>query len=195
MAIAYDDIERFLEKWETRQLRGYIPCDPHNYRGGDSKGFKPIGQSGVTIATGLDLGQQGPEDLTRYGITGELAEKLSPYLSKTKYSAIEALRERPLTISDEECDRINSGVHRDYITRARRKYESFSRLRFPNIPAQAQAVIVSLFYQLGYPKDYHRVWIELSVGDWAGAAKTLREDSSRYKLRRWDEAELLESIE
>ena len=58
MAIAMEFIRNFLKKWETRQLIGYIPCEKRNYRGAPGEGFEPIGQSGVTIATGLDLGQQ-----------------------------------------------------------------------------------------------------------------------------------------
>lgn len=195
MGIATDRILDFLTKWETRQLRGYIPCKPGNYRGGPKEGYTAIGASGVTIATGLDLGQQALADLKRFGIAGDLQNKLIPYLGKQKQKAIDALQGHPLTISDEECDRINQGVHADYIRRAASLYDKSSPLRFENIPAEAQTVIVSLFYHLGAPSQYpDGVWEALKNGNWPSAATFLKKDTSIYKFRRRDEGSLLEGI-
>lgn len=124
MAIAMEFIRNFLKKWETRQLIGYIPCEKRNYRGGPGEGFEPIGQSGVTIATGLDLGQQTRGSLIRYGIVGTLFEKLSPYLEKTRYRAIDALKNvRSSTIL---CMPTTSGRRKRLLTGCRR-----STLRTP----------------------------------------------------------------
>lgn len=50
-------IESLLTTWESRQLVAYVPCRPRNYTGqGDYAGYTPFGVSGVTVATGLDLG-------------------------------------------------------------------------------------------------------------------------------------------
>lgn len=195
MGIATDRIHDFLTKWETRQLRGYIPCDPRNYKGGPIAGHTPIGASGVTIATGLDLGQQSRTDLIRFGITGELQDRLAPYLGKTKYRALDALHDMPLSITDAECDAINRGVHEDYIRRAAALYDRSSSLPFAAIPAAAQTVIVSLFYQCGKPSRYPAgVWDALTAGKWPEAARLLKADTSRYRLRRRDEGALLGAV-
>lgn len=188
-------IAAFLTRWETRCLTGYVPCDPRNYLGGTLEGYRPIAVSGVTVATGLDLGQQGDADLRRFGFPEDLHKKMQPYLGKTRFNAMEALRQAPLRLTEEECDVVNDGVHRDYIRRAAARYDRAAFGRFADVPAEAQAVVVSLFYQLGSPARYPEgVWDALSAGSWKRAARCLRADDSRYRLRRQDEAALLEAI-
>ena len=196
MAIYGDVITSLITRWETRSLRGYIPCDPANYLGGPQEGHTPIGVSGVTIATGLDLGQQGLADLKRFGIAGTLQDKLMPYLGRTRYRAMDALNLRPLTVSEAECDTITQGVFADYTRRAAVRYDraALYGLTFADLPAGAQAVIVSLFYHLGSPARYPEgVWDALIAGNWRRAAKALCADDSRYYRRRRDEAAWLSS--
>ena len=191
MAIAMEFIRNFLKKWETRQLIGYIPCEKRNYRGGPGEGFEPIGQSGVTIATGLDLGQQTRGALIRYGITGTLLEKLSPYLEKTRYRAIDALRERTLAVTDEECTLIDDLVHADYVRQAQTAFDRMSPFNFTDTPKEVQTALVSMYYQLGSRACRHAAWRFLAAGKFGKAAETLCSDRTRYKARRRDEGKLL----
>jgi len=62
-----------------RKLLGYVPD------GGGSK-------SGVTIATGFDLGQRNEADLKKLKLSKTLIDKLKPYLGLTKKSAIDAIK-------------------------------------------------------------------------------------------------------
>ena len=207
MPIYTEKIRAFLAKWETTQTVAYIPCDyvvdgekikgkGRNFTGkGSTEHLVPIGVSGVTIATGLDLGQQGIADLKRFGIVGDLQDKLVPYLGRTRYRAMDALQAHPLSVTESECDVIDDGVHDDYIRRASARYNRDSVLPFDKIPGEAQAVIVSLFYHLGSPARYpEEVWDALIAGNWRQAAKALRADDSRYYRRRVDEAALLDKV-
>ena len=59
----------FIKENEGFELQGYVPVDKNN---------EPLGHSGVTIASGFDLGQRGPRDIK--GFYKELKNKLFPYL-------------------------------------------------------------------------------------------------------------------
>lgn len=192
-------ISAFLTRWETRQTVAYIPCQRRNYTGAqefDFAVFGPvIGVSGVTVGTGLDLGQQSDADLRRMGLPSPLIARFRPYLGKKKMDAVYALYANPMTISNAECDALDGAVHADYIARAAALYDAKADQSFAECPPEAQAVIVSLFYQLGSPlTNYPKTWRLLRQGDWDGAAQELQYHFKRYANRRADEGRLLACI-
>lgn len=71
-----------------------------------------IGESGITIGKGFDLGAQNEKSLRNMGIPEPLIKKLvdSGYLGKKKDDAIKALNEGSLKLSGEEVDQINSAA-------------------------------------------------------------------------------------
>lgn len=199
MAIHYDFITAFLTKWERRKLQGYVPCRPGgNYIGsGSYVGCEPIMSSGVTIGTGVDLGQQTEAYLTSIGIPAELVDKLRPYLRKRRHDALEALYQKPLYITDAECDALDTAVHADYTERVAKLYDSRSVIPFSKIPRNAQAAIVSLFYHKGDPKSYPKTWEALITQDWKTASAKLRNGSlwkGPFDARRADEGLLLAQL-
>ena len=85
----------FILKLEGNQRRtAYVP---------NPEGSK----SGVTIATGFDLGARGVADLEKMGLPRSLIDKLEKYLGKKKQEAVKFLRENPLTITQAEADAID----------------------------------------------------------------------------------------
>ena len=196
MNIAVDRIRDFLGKWETRQTVAYIPCSRRNFRGESpydpARYGEVIGVSGVTVGTGLDLGQQAEADLRRMNLAGAFRERFRPYLGKRRHEAVAALTAAPLTLADAECDVLDAAVHADYIARAAALYDADADMPFAACPPEAQAVIVSLFYQLGAGKTrYPNTWRLLCAADWAGAARELQTGFTRYANRRADEGRLL----
>ncbi|WP_165177479.1 pesticin C-terminus-like muramidase [Desulfovibrio sp. ZJ369] len=190
-------IRHFLVRWETRQLVAYIPCRKRNFTGRENPAAcgEPIGASGVTVGAGLDLGQQAEADLRRMGIPDALMERFRPYLGKRRQDALAALAAAPLTLTDAQCEAVDAAVHGDYIRRAAALYDRDSAgLPFVNVPPQAQAVIVSLFYQLGAPSGYPKTWKYLCAGDWAQAARELQTGFKRYANRRAAEGRLLAEV-
>ena len=98
-----------------RQTRGYIPCRPGNFYGKpgqDPARFTAIGVSGVTIATGVDLGQTDAEEMDAYGLPRDLIETLSPYFCLSGRRAINRLAQRPLTISADDAEVLDLAVHK-----------------------------------------------------------------------------------
>lgn len=64
-----------------------------------TKGYVPApktSNSGVTVATGFDLGARSEPDLRRIAIPAPLIEQLRPYLGKKKQAAVTALQQQPL---------------------------------------------------------------------------------------------------
>lgn len=197
MAVQTEFIRRFLAKWETRQTVAYIPCRRRNFTGRNRREDcgEVLGVSGVTVGTGLDLGQQGEADLRRMDIAEPLLSRLRPYLGKRRTDAVAALAGAPLTLSDTECDAVDNAVHDDYIRRAAALYDAEADKPFAACPAEAQAVIVSLFYHLGDGRTrYPKTWRLLCEGDWRGAARELQTGFTRYANRRRDEGRLLERV-
>src|SRR5207302_1219589 len=65
-------------------LTGYVP---------DASGS----QSGVTIGTGIDLGQRSESDINALNIAADLKTKLKPYCTKKTNDATDCLKKNPLT--------------------------------------------------------------------------------------------------
>src|SRR5665213_2604813 len=89
----------FIAKQEGRAiLHGYVP----------QRDGQAIGASGVTIASGFDLGQHDADELSNLNLSDDLIQKLTPYLGLRKQDAIDYLTSNPLEISQMECDEITN---------------------------------------------------------------------------------------
>ena len=198
MSIAVSYIHSFLARWEGRETVAYIPCRKRNFTGHNNFADcgDVIGASGVTVGCGLDLGRQSERDLARMGLAPDLVALFRPYLGTSRDDAVKALADAPLTLTDAQCDAVNDAAHNDYIKRAASAYDNAGPdAPFSEIPAQAQAVIVSLFYQLGAGvTQYPKTWRHLLNADWEAAARELETGFARFTTRRADEARLLREI-
>ena len=202
--IDYDFINAVLAKYEGKgYTRGYVPCEGGTYFGGNEpeKG-KPLGASGVTIATGVDLGQQTLKGLSDMGISIEPLAVLKPYIGLKKQAAIEVLKSSPLTITAEQVREIDEMVHKYYIHNTAR---GFGYERFESAPKEVQAVAVSLCYQFGSPwravsPSLGMAWEAMQAGKYREAAAYLSNPNGwsaehrQYLLRRRQEAELLNTL-
>ena len=191
MPINFDFIRATLERFEGKGIaRAYVPA----------KNGVPLGVSGVTIGTGVDLGQQTALGLLDMGVPFEIVDKLRPYLGYKKQDAQAILRERPLALSAAEVDALDSAVIGRYIRDIATRYNKDNpSALFADIPHQAQAVIVSVLYQrgLGSPKNFPQTWKLLLAGDWQAAADKLCNGAlwDGYQTRRAAEGQILRGIE
>jgi len=222
MPIDLAEIRAFLNRpgiEGPQVLRGYIPCKRlsdgrgRNYIGpegtaplgveypaaGDPGGYAAMGVSGVTIATGVDLGQTDAQALVRGGLEPGIANTLRPYFGLRQNAALHKLHALPLAVSpDAACalDNATLGVHAGLIGR---RYDSDRpATAFAELPRQAQAAIFSLLYQrgTGVAGKAPNTWAALVAGDWRGAAALLCDASlwDGYQLRRRMEGALLKEI-
>lgn len=207
--IHIDKINEVLNRdyFEGPQMhRGYIPCNiagggTANYKGGRRpEQYIPMGASGVTIATGVDLGQTSVSELESMGVPHEIIVKLRPYIGLKKVPAVMALYKRPFVLDKADADVLDECMHRHHARMISDRYDrEAGRGAFENLPWQAQAVIFSLLYQCGCtggPKKDPLTWDALVQQNWVTASKRLmtREYWSGYHNRRRAEGKILAEL-
>lgn len=204
--IFWKEISSVLHRFEgPQQTRGYIPCNlttggTANYTGGATpERYVPMGVSGVTIGTGVDLGQTDADTLRGMGVPDAVIQQLVPYLGKRKADAVRALHERPLVISAGDADVLDAAMLKHHVGKISARYDrDAGEGAFEKLPWQAQAVIVSIQYQRGVnsPSKYPNTWRALVRQDWQDAAARLQNGSlwSGYQSRRAAEGRILEEL-
>lgn len=194
-------IADFLKRVEGSFVRLYIPCflrsgGSANYYGGANPGnYIAMGASGCTVGVGCDLGQTNAATLRSYGCPDDIINIFTPYYGKKKDAAINILHAKPLTVSQAVADGLTIAVHEGYLAKnVRPAYNKASKVKFDDLPKQAQAVVMSVCYQKGVggvQRDWPKTWKYLTVQDWAKASHELKTGFAQYKTRRKIEGELL----
>jgi hypothetical protein len=87
--------------------------------------------SGVTIATGFDLGQRSEADLKGLGLSSGLIAKLKPYLGKRKKDAVDALKNAPLTVTATEAQEVDKASFAAHISQLKLAYNAAVRATRP----------------------------------------------------------------
>lgn len=188
-----------------QQLVGYIPCNlttggTANYKGGANPSrYIPMGISGVTIATGIDLGQQSAKVMGKVGIPALNFVVFLPYLGKRKKDAVMALHEQPLKISKAEADILDNAMTGHYLELTAKRYDRDAGAgSFGTLPWQAQAVIHSILFQrgTGSPKNFPNTWKALVKRDWKDASGRFCNKLlwNGYHNRRNREGQLLQDL-
>lgn len=172
----------FIETLEGgKTCSGYVP-DAQNSR------------SGVTIATGFDIGQRTPEQLYRL-LPRQLAFKLASYCEKTGEKAAAFLASKPLNISESDANTINICYKKTFINSLVQSYNKASNKPFNQLPEQAQTVIASVAFQYGnLAKRCPKFWQTAVTQNWANMGKELENFGDRYPSRRKQEAAYLKGI-
>lgn len=174
----------FIARLEGGQRRdGYIP-----------KGKE---KSGVTVATGVDLGQHSAVDLNRMGVPPELKKKLTPYLLKSGSEAARLLEKHPLRLTLQEAIALDRAVKSDTLRRFVRKYDqaiAADGIRFQQLPHEVQTVIASVVWQYGVNIDIPannggapKFWRLVTAQDWQGTYDELMNFSDPFGPRRRQE--------
>lgn len=178
----------FISKLEGgSRTQGYVPA------AGASK-------SGVTIATGFDLGARNEHDLKSLGLSPALQTKLKPYLGLQSADATKKLKEKPLTITATEAATIDKAVKKQHVDLLVKNYlaspHNARKTKFFALPAEGQTVIASVSFQYGanLGRSAPKFWKAASSQDWKESVKILKNFGDKYPTRRKKEAALLEKI-
>ena len=185
--------QKFLNCHEGFTSCGYVPIDP--------KSGEVLGQSGVTIGAGVDLGSKSRASFT--SLSSTLVDKLEPYFGLKRNLAACAAIERRLILAYWEANTLTDAVTNDVVTEVSKRYDSdkdANTLAFASVPRGIRTAIVSVWYQFGHPSAYPRFWSFVTKNDWENAIKELRNfyenpnDQARGDLiRRNDEADIIEA--
>jgi hypothetical protein len=179
-------ITSFLREVEGFETTGYVP----------QKDGKVLGVSGVTVASGVDLGQQDRARLQEWGLPDDLQAKLLPYVGVKKDAATALLRAQPLRLTQEEADLLNRKVKAKYIAEVRDNFNrTSSRYKWDELPEEWQAVITSVGFQYGTSfKGVPGFWRQVTEGRWKDAYNNLLNFGDQYATRRRKEAKLVAGL-
>jgi len=168
-----------------QKLDGYVPAATKS-------------KSGVTVATGFDLGARNEADLLRLRLSSTLVKKLKPYLTLKSVTAEQFVKKSPLKISKLEADTIDKAAKSSITNQLIQKYNmsiAAGLEKFDFLPAEAQTVIASVYYQYGnLSTEAPKFWSEVIKQDWKAAVAILNNFQDRYPTRRKKEASLLKKI-
>jgi hypothetical protein len=185
------DLRFISEREGGQQLKGYVPM----------KAGIAIGESGVTIATGVDLGQMNRQELSRMKISTVLKSKLGNYVGIKKAIAIDFLKRNPLTITRAEAIELDTEKGKTIFIPLINYYNQDSIIPFHQIPSSAQTVLASLAWHRGpnfrVKKQFIGIWNAAIYQNWEGMAEELRAYKTAVKgikNRRLLEASLLDKI-
>ena len=167
---------------------GYVPEDASG---------RVLGQPGVTIATGFDLGQHSEADLARlFGRGSAIFDLLLPYAGLRRGDAVAALRAAPLTASASQAAAIDRAVKAEKAARVARAYDAAvtvcrdrALVPFRQLPREAQTVIASVAFQYGdLARRAPTFWGHVVSQDWQAAHDELMDFGDRCDTRRRREA-------
>jgi len=184
-----------------QKLKAYVP---------KTKNGKPIGRSSVTVATGVDLGQQSENNLRDKGVSEELLAKLHPYIGKSYDTIASQFARDGLTLTQDEADQLDHAVREIQTDKIRQQYdnavdEAGGGKHFDELPSAEQTIIASTAYNMGpgygttsrSSAQRKALWGRLVAQDFDGAEGALRrlsDDSSEtpgIRHRRKREADYL----
>lgn len=163
------------------QLNGYVPA-------------ASTSNSGVTIATGVDLGARTLKEIGKWPVTDDLKIKLAPYVGRKGQDALNLLRELPLEVTEDEATQIETAVCGPIFDQLREAYDKkVGPDAFHHLPDEAQTVLASLAYQYGpnLAKRAPKFWGLACKADWPACVNELVNFGDRYPTRRRKEAKLL----
>ncbi len=184
MAIDWD----FISSLEGGQrLAGYVPA-------------ADVSESGVTIATGIDLGQRTEGSIDALAIPDQLKTKLKPYAGLKKQEAVEFLAQHPLAISEEDANAMDRAIKEVSVAEVRERYDQAvagepSSPNFDDLSDRAQTVICSVAFQYGSNLERRtpRFWRACTQRRWNDIVAELRDFGDDYPTRRNKEADLFAS--
>jgi len=169
----------FIKDREGFEIIGKVP---------DAKGSK----SGVTIASGFDLGARKLSDLN--GLPKEIIDKLKPFLGLKGNEAVAEAKK--LEITKEEGKIINQFAKRESLTRLKKKWNKDSKIKFDKLSKEQATVLASVAFQYGSSfkrKDGTQMnFYSLALNnDWQGVYDELMDFKDNYPTRRKEEAAYL----
>ena len=163
----------FIKTLEGKEiLKGYVPqkdiTEEITFKTKDNKTIKKkitkkivLGISGVTIASGFDIGQHNKNDLTRiFGSNPKLLNKFLPYAEKRREDAVNYLKKNALILTQAEAeltDKLIKNSQFNSLIKVYNKHDIPKEFKYQSIGIQT--VIMSYCFQYGvYSKSANPIW-------------------------------------
>ena len=186
--------QNFLSCHEGFTLCGYVPINTET--------GEVLGQSGVTIGAGVDLGNKTRTSFPT--VSSTIVDKLEPYFGLKGNLAACAAIEHPLRLTTAEADTLTDVITNGVVDKVSKQYDNDKERNaqaFASVPRGIRTAIVSVWFQFGYTQAYSKFWNFVTKNDWDNAIKELRnfynnpEQQTKGDLRRRNnEADIIEAI-
>ncbi len=179
----------WIAKLEGEGFRkGYVPIDKRT--------GKIVGTSGVTIATGVDLGTKDRKFFEDIGVSEGIILKLEPFFQLKGEEALKNAKKLELFAS--EVKELDTAIRKKYTNDVINAYEKDSGKNFEDLTSAQQTITASVALQHGDLKtSAPDFWDQVLNDEWDDAIANLRDwdgtgKPSQTQTRRDKEANLLE---
>lgn len=153
-------------------------------------------KSGVTIGTGVDLGQRHHSEVSKWNITPELSHKLRDYCGLCGHEAVAFLKSKPLTITKEEAEALDNAAAGPIFSALENAYDvAAGKGAFAALPRAVRTVLASIAYQYGpnLARRTPKFWQAATSQNWPAVIHELENFGDAYPTRRHDEARYLKT--
>ena len=166
----------FIKELEGFELKGYVPEDKDGV----------LGKSGVTIASGFDVGQRNEQDLV--GLPEDIQIALKPYLGLKKEAAVKKLEKDPLTLTNDQAQIVNEFAKKTTMNKLKKQWKEKTGTDFELLPKNKATPIASVAFQYGnLETKTPNFWEQVTTNSWDDAKKNLADFGDDYKTRRKEE--------
>ena len=179
------DMAYLSDKEGGLQTTAYVPMD-HGV---------PLGNSGVTLGAGIDLGSKTAASLLSDGVSPGLAALLGEYTALRGEQALNKLRQKPLNISEAQAKEITHVYFELISTNMEKRVDAVAGAgKFRSIPYNTRTAIIDLSFQYGenLAGSVPKTWGMITSGNWKGVVQELNNFGDDYPTRRKSEAKLIQ---
>ncbi len=172
---------KFIGELEGSRLQGYVPDAEHS-------------NSGVTIATGFDVGAMTDETAAK--LSPALAAKLAPFRHLHKLPALHALHALGgLAITEEQAEELDELSRAAVVDAMEQHFNSASKTPFDDLDPRVQTVLASVTFQYGTPWERTpHFWKHATDGNWKQVHADLEAFGDKYRTRRQKEADYMAEV-
>jgi hypothetical protein len=184
---------------QTNQVLGTNSNIDFNFimeqEGFETEGYVPeaaSSNSGVTIASGFDLGARNKNDLK--GLPKDIVKTLTPYLGLKGIEAQNFLDNKELVITEEQGKIINEFAKKEAVKNLKTRWEETTKTSFDKLPKEKATVLASVAFQYGdLESQTPNFWRQTTNNKWMEAYNNLLNFGDIYESRRKREAEYLKA--
>ena len=185
-----DNLQINWDELEEREEEGFLdkPHYPVN------RGEEDTDNSGVTIGSGVDIGQYNELELRQMGIPAELLDRLKPGIGVTGMAAREVVESGAIRLKDGEARLITDLAQAHHAGKISNEFNRISQSQngtdgvlFHELSPQMQTLMISIGYQYG-SKGAPTFFTHVANEDWEAAKEEMDSDdwdmSNKGKRKR-----------
>ena len=157
--------------------------------------------AGLTIATGVDIGQMSQAQVAALPIDAAAQAMLTPFAGLVGQAAVNALQayeaahgETPPTLTQADANALDNVTQQATYNAIVNEYDAASGGDFADLPSGAQTAIIDVAYQYGtnLAARTPNFWSDVTSGNWAAAINELNNFGDNFAPRRQAEAALVQ---